>query len=235
MRYIFKLIPAFLNRFRYLILVSVILGLVSFFVFEKIIPTISSYKTTKIGITGRFTPDELPDNITKIISRGLTQVMPDGTIASDLATWESSDQGSVWTFKLKDGFMWQDGKSLVSTDVNYEFSDVETQVESGSTIVFKLKDPFIPFPSVLAKPIFKKGLLGLGDWKVKKVRLNGRYVQELNLENKSGERMLYKFYPTEEATKTAFKLGKVIKIENISDPSPFNEWNTARTDKINKY
>jgi peptide/nickel transport system substrate-binding protein len=232
MKYFVRLTLAFLNRFKGILIFSIFLGLAAFFLIEKVIPNITNLKTIRIGITGRFIPEELPDEITKKISHGLSSIAADGSAINDIASWKTDDNGKTWVFTLNKNIYWQDGKKLVASDINYEFSDVDINVNSENSITYKLKDPFIPFPSVVSKPIFRKGLLGVGDWKVKKLKLNGRYVQQLDLSNNNGDNLSYIFYPSEDATKTAFKLGKVDKIENIFDESPFNKWKNVKSETI---
>lgn len=232
MRYFIKLALYFLARFRYVILGGVILGLLVFFVIGKIVPNIYNFQSEKIGVTGRFTPEELPENILYLVSRGLTRISDDGNVEADLADWETPDGGKTWIFKLKEDVFWQDNKKFTTADINYEFSDVEISKESANTIIFKLKSPFSPFPSAVTKPLFKKGLLGLGQWRVKRLKLNAGFVHELHLENNTKNKISYFFYPTEEATKVAFKLGKVDVIDNILTPEPFNKWSTVSTQSL---
>jgi peptide/nickel transport system substrate-binding protein len=73
--------------------------------------------------------------------------------------------------------------------------------------------------------------LGLGEWKVKKVSLSGNYVEEIVLADKNKNQKTYKFYPTEDRLKLAFKLGQVDILENIFDPSPFDKWGFLNIEK----
>ena len=68
-----------------------------------------------------------------------------------------------------------------------------------------------------------------------KVSLVGSYIQELELikttEEKSllkrPEKIRYRFYPTSDMLKLAYKLGEIDMIENILDITPFEKWKTA--------
>ncbi len=231
-RYILRLISAFLTRFKALILLSVVFGVAAFFTLKFVLPTFSGESSVKIGLTGRFTPSSLPDSILNMIGDGLTKVDDSGNVEPGLASsWESPDKGKTWIFKLKKGIVWQDGKSVISSSLSYQFSDVESTHPDDSTLIFKLEDPYSAFPSVVSKPAFKKGLLGTGEWKVRNLSLAGSFVDEITLENKDGERIIYKFYPTEERTKLAFQLGEVNELDQILKPDPFDSWPKVKLTK----
>jgi peptide/nickel transport system substrate-binding protein len=218
----------FILRFKALIILGIIFGFVSFSLLNLAIPQILSNKAERIGISGRFSPEEIPLPILNHISMGLTKISEKGAVIPGLAkSWSTPDKGKTWIFELKDNITWQDGTKLVSQNINYNFEDLEIERNSQSKITFKLKSPYSPFPSVVSKPIFKKGLLGVGDWKVTKLTLAGNYVENLEIKDSAGKSKIFKFYPTEERTKLAYKLGEIDIIENLVDPKPFTSWKTV--------
>lgn len=230
-RYIIRFALAFIARFRLLLVLSVILGILVFFSLKFIGPFFFGHKVERIGITGRFRTDTLPPSILELAGDGLTKINSSGTLEPGLASsWETLDKGKAWIFHLKDGLVWQDGKKLTSYDINYEFSDLKIEKPDPKTIKFILQNPFSPFPSVVARPVFRKGFLGTGQWKVTKVSIAGNFVQEFSLENKKKDRKTFKFYPTEERTKLAYKLGEVDILPNIFNPAPFDSWKVASVD-----
>jgi peptide/nickel transport system substrate-binding protein len=127
--------------------------------------------------------------------------------------------------------MWQDEKPLVSKNLTYEFSDATITYPDDQTVSFALESPYAAFPSVVARPVFKKGLLGIGEWKVKKLSLVGDYVDKISLINIDGEKIIYKFYPNEERVKLAFELGEVDEIADLLDPNPLITWRRINTEK----
>lgn len=227
LRYIIKLTLAYFSRFKFIILIGILIGIIIFLFINLSLPKFFQGKKEIIGITGRYRPNELPQEILIKISRGLTRI-EDSNILPDIASsWESTDKGKTWIFELKDDVYWQDGTKLTSYDINYEFSDVSIEKPDEKTIIFTLdKGAYSPFPSVLTKPIFKKGLLGTGDWKVKKISITNTYVQEIIL-TKEKELLHYKFYPTTDRTKLAYKLGKINQILGVLDPTPFYTWDNS--------
>lgn len=226
-RYIWRLISAFISKFKFIFIGGIILGATVFVILTKIFPVLTSGKVERIGITGRFRPDNLPSEIVSLIGDGLTEIDGTGNVKPDLAqSWQVDEQGKVWIFELKDNLFWQDGKEVLAKDIKYPFSDVTVETPNDKTIVFRLQNPFSPFPAVVSRPVFKKGLLGTGSWRVKRggLRLSGQFVESLTLVDENKNLKVFKFYPTEERAKLAFKLGSVNEIENVFTKTPFDSW-----------
>ncbi|MCL4419247.1 ABC transporter substrate-binding protein [Patescibacteria group bacterium] len=228
-RYILRLTGAFFSRFKALILICVGLGIAFFFLLKFLLPTLTEFQTSRIGLTGRYTLSNLPTLILNMVSDGLTKLDANGIVEPSLAaSWETPDKGKTWIFTLKDNKYWQDGKKVTSSGINYQFSDLTIERPDEKTITFKLQNPYSAFPSVVSRPTFKSGLLGTGTYRVTGVSVNGSVVEELNMKNASGENLVYKFYPTEDQTKTAFELGQVDQIASILDPTPLNSWKKVK-------
>ncbi len=78
--------------------------------------------------------------------------------------WEMSEDGAVWSFALREGLTWHDGRSLTAHDVRFTFEylgrypvewlpvDIVDRVEAPDalTVVFHLKRPFVPFIDQIA-------------------------------------------------------------------------------------
>jgi peptide/nickel transport system substrate-binding protein len=227
-----RLVLAFISRFKILIIASIILGILFFFVFKFLLPVISGGSTTRIGITGRYNVSNLPNNILEMIGDGLTKLDENGNVEPNLVTsWETPDKGKTWVFKLKNNLTWQDGKKVTSSTISYAFSDVTIEHPDESTIVFKLQHDYSAFPVIVSKPVFKKGLLGTGEWKVKNLSLSGTYVDHMTLQKNTGEKIIYKFYPDEGRTKLAFEMGETDSIEGLINPTPFSTWPKVKVAK----
>ncbi len=223
-RYIFSLIRAFVARFKWILLAGISIGVLFFLVFNIFGLILLQKEKEKIGLVGRYRVDNLPNSVLKYVTNGLTQINERGEVSPAIASsWENQDGGKTWIFHLGDHF-WQDGKKIVSNDIQIKFSDVIIERLDVKTMVFKLQTPLAPFPAILAKPIFKKGLLGTGDWKVKKVTVSGSIVEQIILTKPSEKEMIFRFYPTEERAKLALKLGEVDKLVDIFNPEPFETW-----------
>jgi len=226
--YIFRLGIAYFKRFKAIIAISIILGVIIFLTLLFLTPYIRNPKVERIGLSGRYYSDTLPRPILAFLSDGLTFVDKAGLVEPAIAeSWETPDKGKTWIFKLKDGLTWHDGTPITSDTLTYDFSDVSIERPDPKTIIFKLDQPFSPFPTVVSSPIFKKGLIGMKDWKVKSISVAGSYIEKLELVNSLNETKLYRFYPTIERTQLAFKLGEIDDIQNLYDPAPFDTWKTV--------
>lgn len=231
LRYIWRFTTAFVTKFRFLLIIGGLTGIFGFGLITRLFPLLLPGNVERVGLTARVNPDNLPSEITHLISHGLTHLNETGVPQPEIAaSWNVSEDGKIWTFHLKKDLRWQDGKKLVAADINYPFSDVAVERPDESTIVFKLQNPFSPFASVVARPVFKKGLLGIGGWRVvpRGLRLAGPYVESVSLVDAAKNRKIFKFYPTEERTKLAFKLGAVDRIENVLTAKPFESWGNVK-------
>jgi len=177
-RYFIRLTFAFISKFKGLILIGALIGIVFFFSAQLLVNLVFSKSTEKIGITGRYNTGNLPFFILDQISDGLTKIDHDGTVLPSLAeSWHSPDKGKTWVFTLRDNLHWQNGDKVTSEGIIYEYSDVKVTRPDEKTVIFELKDIFSPFPSVVSKPTFRKGLLGTGDWKVDDLTISNYFWQ----------------------------------------------------------
>jgi len=235
LRYIVRLIGAFISRFKALIILSIGVGIAFFFFLNYFLPILIKSQSMRIGMTGRYTLSTLPSSILDLIGDGLTKLDVNGNVEPNLASsWETPDKGKTWIFTLKDNLYWQDGKKVVSSGITYQFSDVTVERPDTKTITFKLQNPYSAFPSVVSRPTFKSGLLGTGDYRVTNISLNGSVIEHLSMKNKNGDIIVYKFNPTEEKTKLALELGQVDRILDVLNPSPLDSWRKMKiTEKSN--
>lgn len=97
-----------------------------------------------------------------LIYSGLLRPTPEGRLVADLAkSWEVSSDGLTYTFILKDGLTFQDGKPLTTDDIEFtitkaqdplikspraeNWTGVTLEKVSSSEIKFILKKPYAPF------------------------------------------------------------------------------------------
>ncbi|PIV00514.1 hypothetical protein COS54_02875 [Candidatus Shapirobacteria bacterium CG03_land_8_20_14_0_80_39_12] len=231
LRFLFLFLKALVVKEYRIILLGLVLGSICFIILPKIgkiIPRLK--KTEKVGIVGQFTINNLPDEVLKEISSGLTGVSAKGEAVPLIAeSWELTDQGTTYLFKLKSSpVIWHDGHTLDSKDINYNFEDVNFTLRGGF-LKFTLKEPFSPFPIVLSRPLFKKGLVGLGKYRVSQIQKSGNYIKSILLVPYGQSsifqssavndlpKKLYRFYNNENDLKTAFNLGEINYIAKIFD------------------
>jgi len=245
MRKFYWYLTAYIRKHGLVVIGSVVAAIL---VFSFTIPTVvtklekSSYKY--VGVIGEYSLTTLPPSITSKLSAGLTQISEDGTTEPALAKrWTVENDGITYRFVIKEGIFWQDGKELTPEDITYNLPNVETIVTTND-IVFKLPDPYAPFPTVVTAPLFKienekyhffftrPKLVGIGKYHVADYTTTGNPTASLTelVIDSPDERLVYRFYPTEDAAITAFKHGKIDKIEDLSKPYDIFDWDTLSVD-----
>ena len=238
LRYWLRFSTAFLKAHRRLIIYGAAASIVFAMLTPKVAQILSQRPGIKrVGLVGKNAVDTLPRVVLDQISHGLTSINQDGSFAPNLAKkWEINQENTEYIFHLNPGYMWHDKTSLLSNQLVYNFTDVSVVHPDPMTIIFKLKEPFAPFPGVVSWPVFKKGLTGLGEQRVQSIKRNGMTVQELTLYSPSThQKTIYRFYPTQKAAITAFKLGEIDELETVAEPSQLETWPnvnfTARADE----
>lgn len=240
-RYHFWLFTAICKRHRTIILGGFVLGVGLFWFISLVTPKLVRQLThtpTIIGMVGMYNPTKLPLKIQQQISIGLTEVSQNGLVKPALAkSWEVSSDGKEYIFVLRDDVYWHDGEKFTAYHVNYNLKDVEFFPQSETKLVVKLKEDFTPLPNFLAKPLFRKGLVGLGKFKIATIKLKENTVSYIQLTPLAANvnPIEIKFYPSESTAKTAFKLGEVTILDELTDASPFFEWKTLTVSETVMY
>ncbi len=230
LRFIVALVATFINRFKVVLFIAFIGGVILFLIGKLLLPRLVPTNIAYVGVVGRFRVDELPESVLKQIGDGLTRIDDTGTPQPNLASsWEFQENGKVWIFHINTNRTWHDGKPVTSDSIQYSFEDVVVERPDEKTIIFKLQNPYAPFPLVVARPTFSKGLVGTGSWRVSNLSIVNSYVEKLEMQSVQNPevRKIVRFYPSEDAAKAGYKLGQVDRLEDILDPTPFNQWNTA--------
>lgn len=206
----------------------------------RLTPLVSSFfpTTEVIGLVGNYSPTTLPLAIQNLLSRGLTRINQKGEALPSLTTsWEVKEGGKVYVFRLREDIIWHDGQKFTASDVNYNLKDVQIRPLDEFTLEMELKEPFSPLPVLLSQPLFKKGLVGTGPYQVNQLKLNVDRVELISLtpvEEKSLPELIFKFYPTESAAVTAFKLGEIDVLRNLTDSYNFSSWPKVKIKKTIK-
>lgn len=238
-------ISLYFKRHARYILGATIFGVLLFAVILPILTRLPQVKTTRyIGVVGIYDFASLPREMQELMSRGLTKVNADGSVSPDLAErWTVEDNGKTYRFLLRKNIRWQDGKLLEPKDISFNFQDTQIIVNENE-IIFKLKDPFSPFPTVMSQPILREvrasylrffmrnKIVGLGDYQITKTKYQDNRLEEIILDSVH-DRLIYRFYVTEEKAKTAFQHGQVDTLIDISDISDFDTWkNISKTQTV---
>lgn len=231
-RTLFWLTKALVKRYHPFLVFGFITGFILFlgaiFTYSFFATSLEKTQTKRIGIIGNYTPTDFPLKIQRLLSFGLTDLTPQGeATGAAVLDWEVKDEGKVYLFHLKRDLSWQDGNKFQAADINYNLKDAEISTLDDYTLQIKLKEPFSPLPVLLAQPLFRPGLVGLGRYKVDLLGIKDDHLVNLTLAPVGSEDLLpiqYKFYPSQDQAIMAYKLGEIDVIEGLSTPNAFINW-----------
>ena len=185
-----------------------------------------SQDSISLGLIGTYQEYDLPLEVTKLISEGLVEVETSGRIKPSLVSgWETNHDATVFKFKLKDGLKWADETNIEASDLEFSIPSTEVSFPDERSIQFNLKEPYSPLPSLLTKPIFKKGtLIGIGPYKITKIEKSRIFITKITLKsaNPTLPIIYIRFYPNEKVAVTGFSLGEVQALLGLSNLREFS-------------
>lgn len=194
-----------------------------------------NFHTQIIGLEGLYTTANLPDEISNKISYGLTTISENSKpINSPLVkTVTIENDNKDYIFTLNENFYWHNGKKFTSSDVDYQISGATITSLPENKLKISLSTAFSPLLSNLSKPLFKKNLVGLGQYRIKKITYQDGYIKTLSLKSidKSKSSLEYHFYSNEIDVINAFKIGNVDEIRISSLPQEFDNWKNTKIAK----
>lgn len=212
------------------IIQSIVIYIYSLFL--AILPT-TKYVEGDIGQPQSFLPTQADNQIERTVSnlifRGLFKYDIYGATIPDLAdTWSVSEDGLVYTIKLKDNQYWNNGRKITSDDLIYtsykspDLAGVATDKVDALTVRYTLPNKYAPFLSLLTVRIMPVNAeekmnpllpVSSGDFRVARVEKSGSFVNKITLVTTKKDykikRLVFRFYPNEEELVTAAKLGEI--------------------------
>ncbi len=84
-------------------------------------------------------------------------------------------------FYLNSDLTFSDHTKVTSKEIGYRFSNVKVDTTDPAKMIFHLNDAYSPFLVTVSRPIFKKGYIGIGDYKLSSIHLNGNFVESLSI------------------------------------------------------
>lgn len=228
-KFAFQFVSKLIKRYWYTTLISLIVSVGVFFLVNNLSSVIANYvpETRYVGLVGKYRLNNLPPKISKLISYGLTEILPNSRATSSpiISNWTINAEGKEYTFFLKEDITWQDGEPLKSNQVEYEIEGAEFSHQPGKVII-NLDSAFAPLPTLLTQPIFKNKKIGLGEYQIKKIQIQGGAISSLLLVNKNqkNQRLAVNFYPSQEDLITAFQLGKIDEAWGLSELENIDNW-----------
>lgn len=243
-RVYYWIVESFFKKHKKVLIPAALLGAVFFTQVPRIAQYIPEPKPVhRIARVGTYNLYSLPSDIQSQVSQGLTVIEDDGSSKPALAKeWTITDDGKTYIFTLRDDIYWQDGTPVTSYDINYSIPQVLIEKPDEKTVVFKLEEPYAPFPAIVSQPIFKQSesnwlqvikrthIIGTSDFKITNMQFNGNSIESMVLESKT-EKIRYVFFLTEQAAITAFKLAEVDIIEGLTEPYDLKDWETVTIEK----
>lgn len=184
-----------------------------------------------IGIVGNITINSLPQSVLHKLSIGLTSLDEDGTAKPALAThWVATDSGKRYIFYIRKDAYWHDGTKVSANDINYKLKDAALTPIDDLTLQIDVKDSFSPLTTVLARPVLKDKIIGVGVYKVINTRYKGDKLSSLELSPTKPNlpKLIYKFYPNLDDAILAFKSGEVQKLEGIPSADALSSWKNVK-------
>src|SRR3989344_7695671 len=229
LRFVVRFAVQLISKYRFAIVLGLIVGAMSFFLVPRILPRLPVLRPTqKIGLVGRYTLADLPQNIMTKVSVGLTILSPSGLTNPGLATaWEATDSGKTYIFTINPDFKWHDNTALKSSDIKYSFKDARVSYPDDAHLIISLNDPFAPLPAVVSKPVLKstsfpRRYLAVGAYKIAGFSRNGSFIESVSLTpsavRSSLPNLRYIIYPSQSKARTALKLGILTALEDLPDP-----------------
>lgn len=238
MRKFYWYISTFFRKHGVVVLASVIGAILLFSVFLPFVIQKINFKPRHyVGMVGFYTLDSLPPDVQEKLSNGLTKLDVDGSATGSLAErWTVEDDGKTYRFLMRQNILWQDGKPVTPDDLGYNFKDVQI-ITNQNEIIFKLKDPFSPFPTVVSQPVFRNTtepylyffkrpkIIGTGQYQLDRYdeREGGGRLTEVVLDGPQ-DQIVYRFYVTEADAIAGFERGEVDELPNLSSPSNLADW-----------
>lgn len=186
-----------------------------------------SANVLRIGLIGTYQEHDLPAEVTELTSKGLVEADSDNRIKPNLINgWEVNNDATQFKFKLKENLKWSDNTPLKASDLVFPIPNTTVSYPDDKTVQFNLKESYSPFPSLLTKPVFKKGtLLGIGPYHISRVEKSRIFITKIIMQaDDPNLPVVYvRFYPTEKVAVTGFNLGEVQAIFGLSNPKAIEE------------
>lgn len=231
-RFLARLCLAFFRRHLLIVGLGAVVGVLVFVFGPEAHRLVLAKSQRRIGLVGRFDDTQLPAEISRLVTRGLVGLSSDGTAQPAAArSWEVSQDGKVYKLYLKDDLLWQDGSHFIAKDVVLDLKNTSVEIVSDFQIKISLKEPFSPLPTLLSGPLFKKDFIGLGDYQITDFKKIGRFFETVKLAPliKGLEpEYVYRFYSTQDAARTGFKLGEVDRLESLTGLGDLASWPKAK-------
>ena len=221
---------------------SIILSITAFFL--SLVPT-REFREGLINQPVSFYPmkavSQTDRTVSRLIYRGLFKYNIYGELVPDLVdNYTISDNGLIYTIRIKDNQYFIDGRKITADDVFYtsinspSLQGIVIDKVDDFTVSFTLQNKYAPFLSLLSEGIIQNGSLerggdlmpvSSGDFRVVKVKRSGPIIKEVVLYSSKYNipKLVFRFYTSEEELRIAARLEEIdafisydsIEVENF--------------------
>src|SRR3989338_6374421 len=239
-RHYYWFFSVFLKKNIKFLITSFVSGFFIILVLINLFPLLNTFFLKQkeiVGIAGKYTLLNPPEDVLRLISSPLITVDQNGEIQPVLAhSWETLNSGKTYRFHLKNDLYWSDKKKFTAKEIKYTLKDVDVKVIDDYTIDFNLKQALVIFPIYLTQPVIKYPLEGVGSlYSVQSYRLEKNILKTIYLSpNKPGAALkVYKFYNTEEDLINAYKKGEITSFNTLNRTlaESFVKWKNTKIDR----
>ncbi|MCW1949212.1 MAG: ABC transporter substrate-binding protein [Candidatus Shapirobacteria bacterium] len=211
------------------------LGLISTIIFRQQLISLYNlpiFHPQIIGIEGRYTIDDLPDEISQKISLGLA-IFSDNQkpeLSKLVKSLEIQNDNKDYVFTLNDNVYWSSGKKFTAYDINYQITGLTITPLSNYSVKISSETKFSPLLASLSQPLIKSNFDGLGDYTVTKITYQEGYIKTINLKPKDNHKnsIEYHFYFDQQDVINAYKIGNVDIIQINSLPPELSNWGKTK-------
>lgn len=214
------ILVGYLKRVKLWLLLTLVIGALVIFA-QAEFKIFYNPNSITLALIGTYQEHDLPKQVTGLISRSLVKIDDSGHARPNLASgWEVNHDATIFRFKLKKGLKWSDGSPVKAGDLFFEIPNVSETAVGDDTVQFNLKEAYSPFPSLLTKPVLKKGtLLGVGPYQITGIEKSRIFITKINLKPIKGKLPLIsvRFYPNEKVAITGFELGEAQALLGFND------------------
>lgn len=217
LRFLILLVTKSISRYKYYCLLF-ILGVVFLIVGWVKVSELLVRPQVFEGMVGTYTENQLPTEVTRLLSQSLITIDKSGKPIPDIASkWEISADQKTYTLTLKPNLYWTDGTKLKASDIQLAIPDVQVSAPNDTTLVLKLSEPFSPTLTLLDKPLLKVNsqtnfLEGIGPYEISQIETSQDvFVKRLVLHtvDKNLPSVTIRFYPNEDVADEALQIGEV--------------------------
>ncbi len=244
MRHYYWLVAAFIRKNLRFLIISFIASFFTIILFINVLPVLHSilFKEQQIlGLSGDYTYQNLPRQVSELISNPLVAVSQNGELVPVLVnSWEVIDKGHTYRFHLKTDLLWSDGDAVAAKDIPFNFRDVKVNIRDRYTLDLTLEQPLVIFPNYLNIPVVSKHFKGIGGlYRVSSFKMDRDRVKQLSLVPNKADLpyKVYRFYKNEDDMITAYKKGEITSFQTSKQnvASLFSDWKNTKVSKTTNF